>query len=68
VPAILRLIRELADYERSLHEVTATEQDLRSALFGAVPMDEWTVHRLTGRALRDLGAVAVDHDDRSMPR
>jgi GNAT superfamily N-acetyltransferase len=155
---ILRLIRELADYERSLPEVTATEQDLRTALFapspavfahvavvgdevvgfalwflnfstwlgrhgiyledlyvtpamrgrglgkallaalaalcvqrgygrlewwvldwnspaigfyrsiGAVPMDEWTVHRLTGESLRDLGSAAVDHDDRSMPR
>jgi GNAT superfamily N-acetyltransferase len=25
---------------------------------GAVPMDEWTVHRLTGRALTDLAAAA----------
>ena len=33
VPAIHRLIRELADYERSLTEVTATEQDLRDSLF-----------------------------------
>jgi GNAT superfamily N-acetyltransferase len=34
---ILALIRELADYERLLHEVDATEQDLRDALFGAAP-------------------------------
>jgi GNAT superfamily N-acetyltransferase len=37
VPAIHRLIRELADYERSLDEVTATEQDLRDSLFSADP-------------------------------
>jgi GNAT superfamily N-acetyltransferase len=37
VPAIHRLIRELADYERSLAEVTATEQDLRDSLFLAQP-------------------------------
>jgi GNAT superfamily N-acetyltransferase len=37
VPAIHRLIRELADYERSLAEVTATEQDLRDSLFPAEP-------------------------------
>jgi GNAT superfamily N-acetyltransferase len=37
VPAIHRLIRELADYERSLAEVTATEQDLHDSLFRADP-------------------------------
>jgi GNAT superfamily N-acetyltransferase len=37
VPAIHRLIRELADYERSLDEVTGTEQDLHDSLFGADP-------------------------------
>lgn len=31
---ILRFVRELADYERGLSEVTATEEDLRYALFG----------------------------------
>ncbi|MDB5403106.1 MAG: hypothetical protein QOD93_1432 [Acetobacteraceae bacterium] len=36
-PAILRLIRGLAEYERLLHEVTTTETELREALFGAVP-------------------------------
>jgi GNAT superfamily N-acetyltransferase len=35
VPEILRLIRELADYERSLSEVTATEQRIHALLFGA---------------------------------
>jgi GNAT superfamily N-acetyltransferase len=33
VPAILGLIRELAEYERAAHEVRATEEALRAALF-----------------------------------
>ncbi|GAA4127225.1 GNAT family N-acetyltransferase [Actinomadura keratinilytica] len=37
VPAILSLIRRLADYERALHEVKATEDDLREHLFGPQP-------------------------------
>lgn len=35
VGEILRLVRELADYERSLPEVTASEEDLDRLLFGA---------------------------------
>ncbi|MFD0683001.1 GNAT family N-acetyltransferase [Actinomadura fibrosa] len=37
VPSILRLIRELAEYERSLHEVKATEEQVHESLFGAEP-------------------------------
>ncbi|MEW9549586.1 N-acetyltransferase family protein [Nonomuraea sp. NPDC050783] len=37
VPAILSLIRELAEYEKAAHEVRATEEDLRAALFGDRP-------------------------------
>jgi GNAT superfamily N-acetyltransferase len=37
VPAILRLIAGLADYERSLAEVQVTEEDLRASLFGPEP-------------------------------
>ena len=37
VPAILAMVRELAEYERALHEVTATETQLRTALFGENP-------------------------------
>ncbi|HEY7144443.1 MAG TPA: GNAT family N-acetyltransferase [Streptosporangiaceae bacterium] len=37
VPGICRLIRELAEYERSGHEVTGTEDDLAAALFGPAP-------------------------------
>ena len=34
VPHILRFIRELADYEKLAHEVTATEAKLEETLFG----------------------------------
>ncbi len=37
VPQIHRLMRELAEYERSLDQVTATEDDLRLALFADQP-------------------------------
>ena len=37
VPAILALIRELADYERARDSVAATEADLTRALFGEQP-------------------------------
>jgi GNAT superfamily N-acetyltransferase len=37
VPAIYQLIRDLAAYERSLPEVTGTQQDLARALFGPEP-------------------------------
>ncbi|HET9022892.1 MAG TPA: GNAT family N-acetyltransferase [Ornithinibacter sp.] len=35
VPVVLRLIRELAHYEKALHEVEATEEQLAAALFPA---------------------------------
>ena len=35
IPEILRLVRDLADYERSLAEVSATEERLADLLFGA---------------------------------
>ena len=40
VPLILSLIGELADYEKLLREVTATEETLRESLFGARPAAE----------------------------
>lgn len=40
VPLIASLIRELADYERLLHEVRVTDGGLRDALFGARPYAE----------------------------
>jgi GNAT superfamily N-acetyltransferase len=37
VPAVVRLVRELAEYERSPHEAHMTEQQLTTALFGDSP-------------------------------
>jgi GNAT superfamily N-acetyltransferase len=37
VPVILQLIRDLADYEKASHEVRATGEQLRDALFGPAP-------------------------------
>ncbi|NJQ16690.1 GNAT family N-acetyltransferase [Streptomyces bohaiensis] len=37
VPAIHAMIRELAAYEKAEHEVEATEEQLREALFGPQP-------------------------------
>ena len=36
-PTIVRFIRDLAEYERLLHEVEATEADIRRDLFGENP-------------------------------
>jgi GNAT superfamily N-acetyltransferase len=40
VPLLLSLIRGLAEYEKLLHEVEATEADLRATLFGERPAAE----------------------------
>jgi GNAT superfamily N-acetyltransferase len=40
VPLILAFIKELAEYERLSHEVSATEDDLREWLFGERPAAE----------------------------
>jgi GNAT superfamily N-acetyltransferase len=37
VPAVVGLVRELADYERALSEVHLTAEQLRAALFGDSP-------------------------------
>jgi GNAT superfamily N-acetyltransferase len=37
VPAVVRLVRELADYEQALHEVHLTEEQLADCLFGDAP-------------------------------
>ncbi|MZD06801.1 GNAT family N-acetyltransferase [Streptomyces sp. SID5785] len=37
VPAIHAMVRELAEYEKALHEARATEEQLREALFGPRP-------------------------------
>jgi GNAT superfamily N-acetyltransferase len=40
VPLVLSFIRKLAEYERKSDQVSATEEGLREALFGARPMIE----------------------------
>jgi GNAT superfamily N-acetyltransferase len=40
VPLILSFIRELAEYEGLLHDVVATEEQLRATLFGPKPAAE----------------------------
>jgi ribosomal protein S18 acetylase RimI-like enzyme len=45
LPVILALISELAEFERLLHEVTATEEQLREGLFGARPKAEVVIAR-----------------------
>jgi GNAT superfamily N-acetyltransferase len=40
VPLILTFIKELAEFEKLLHEVTATEDILRETLFGSAPKAE----------------------------
>jgi GNAT superfamily N-acetyltransferase len=40
VPIILRLIRDLAEYERAPNDVVATEEGLREVLFGNRPSAE----------------------------
>jgi len=37
VPELVAMIRELAEYERALHEVEATEERLHATLFAAEP-------------------------------
>jgi GNAT superfamily N-acetyltransferase len=46
VPMILMLIRELAEFERLLHEVTATEEQVHEGLFGARPSAEVVMARI----------------------
>jgi GNAT superfamily N-acetyltransferase len=46
VPTILMLIRELAEFERLLDEVTATEDQVHKGLFGARPSAEVVMARI----------------------
>ncbi len=45
VPLILRLIKELAEYERMADQVVASEDGLRETLFGARPSAEVLIAR-----------------------
>jgi GNAT superfamily N-acetyltransferase len=48
-PVIYDFIRQLADYEKLLHAVRATEQDVAQALFGASPRCSCEIAELDGR-------------------
>ena len=49
VPAILELIRGLAEYERLAHEMVATAADLEAALFGPRPAAEVVLAECDGQ-------------------
>ncbi|MCX7992616.1 MAG: GNAT family N-acetyltransferase [Fimbriimonadales bacterium] len=55
MPCLLQLIRQLAEYERRLEQVVATEADLERALFGERPVAEallaWQDEQAVGYAL-----------------
>jgi GNAT superfamily N-acetyltransferase len=56
VPVILQFIRELADYEKLLDRVSATEAELHATLFGARPCAEVLIaERLDGSEVVPLG-------------
>jgi GNAT superfamily N-acetyltransferase len=48
-PLILQLIRELADYEKLSHHVVASEDSIRTALFGPKPAAECLIAELAGK-------------------
>ncbi|WP_417623327.1 GNAT family N-acetyltransferase [Paremcibacter congregatus] len=45
---VLSFIKDLADYEKLLHEVTATEDDLRQSLFGNHPVAHVVIGEISG--------------------
>jgi GNAT superfamily N-acetyltransferase len=51
VPVLLQLIRGLAEYEKLSREVSATEDDLRAALFGSHPVAEAILARFAGESV-----------------
>jgi GNAT superfamily N-acetyltransferase len=50
VPLVLALIKELADYEKLSHEVTASERQLEHWLFGEAPKAEVLIGSIDGEA------------------
>jgi GNAT superfamily N-acetyltransferase len=50
IELVLAFIRELADYERLAHEVRATADDIRAALFGPRPYAEAVIGCVDGEA------------------
>ena len=51
IPVILQLIRELAEFERLLDEAVATEERLRTELFGERPCAEVAMARVDGEVV-----------------
>ncbi len=51
VPLILRFVRELAEYERELDKVVATEAMLEQAMFKGVPAAEAVIAEIDGTAI-----------------
>jgi GNAT superfamily N-acetyltransferase len=49
LPTILGLVNDLAVYEKLAHEVTATEDSLRAALFGPRPSVEAVIGEVDGQ-------------------
>ena len=49
VPLLLRMIRELAEFERIPHEVAATEEIVRESLFGGDPAAEALLAECDGK-------------------
>ncbi len=50
VPLLLRLVNELAEYERLAHEVVATEEELQAAMFAPRPYAEAIIADVDGEA------------------
>src|SRR5262245_21572229 len=48
VPLVLQFIRELAEYEKLVHEVSASEEQLRATLFGPRAVAEVMIAALDG--------------------
>ena len=55
VPLLLEFIRGIADYEKLLHEVVATEDSVRESLFGQSAVAEALIAEIEGKPV----AVAV---------
>ncbi len=61
VPALLRMIRALADYERLSHLVVADEARLAEALFGQGPCAEALIARTTDKNQEFAGFALFFH-------
>nr|WP_280842951.1 GNAT family N-acetyltransferase [Pararoseomonas baculiformis] len=51
LPEVVRLVRELADYEKLLHEAVGTVEDFRALLFGEKPLLHAVLAELDGRVV-----------------